>query len=361
MYEEIGTQISKQVLSEVGAPGDLYAQFEKVTDFNGLLRALRETEITFANYLTRQLSGYELERPIGAQKDLSATIFQYAETLFRAYETVLATPGALPTAEGDLAAVIDTLTIAKAPAATPRLRAKEEEFLHGVGGFLVLSLWVSSLSGPGRLLISRLAKARKRLTIGIVYRSDPSSLLADPNARGVHAKAAADAGQLTEAEDEAQTRHRLTKIVPGPGGESVLSAPVHAPGLDDPTTMFSTLAVREAMTGVLRGSISFDTKGVPYYSPSRVELMHELLHVHHNALGENRADLPMNQQLRAVWKDAEEFWTIEAGDLTESDFAEDLGLPRRRSHSGVRLSGLVPGSDAAQKSFRQHFEYLPDK
>ncbi|MEU5265313.1 hypothetical protein [Amycolatopsis sp. NPDC021455] len=359
MYEEIGKKISQEIISKVGAPGNLYSQFEAVTDFAGLLRALRETEIAFASRITGELSGYELERPIFDQKDHSGTITDYADTLFRTYEAVLAVSGAVPEATGELAAVIGSLTVAKTPGPTPRLREREVNFLNQVGGFLVLSLWVSSLSDPGRRLVARLANARKRLSIGIVYKTDPSSLLADRNADGAHATAAADAGRMTNEEDEPQTRSRLARIIPGAGGESVLNAPVHAPGLEDPRTVFGTLSVRDALTAILRGSISFDTHGAPYYSPSRVELMHELLHVHHNAVGENREKLAMNERMRAAWKDAEEFWTIAAGDLTESDFAVDIGLPRRRAHSGLRLSGLDPQSAEARLSFRQHYEYLP--
>ncbi|RSM42515.1 hypothetical protein DMA12_21625 [Amycolatopsis balhimycina DSM 5908] len=331
-----------------------------MNDFPGLLRALRETEIAFANRITVELAGYELDKPISTQNDRSGIITDYAEVLFCAYEAVATVTGAVPDPSGDLAAVVGTLSVAKPLARTPKTCDREVDFLNGVGNLLVLSLWVSSLSDPGRRLLTRLATTKKPLSIGTVYKSEPSSLLANPNAHGVNATAAADAGQMTEEEDETQTRSRLARIAPGHGGESVLSAPVHAPELEEQWKIFETLSARDALIVIMRGSISFDAEGRPYYSPSRVELMHELLHIHHNALGENRANLPMNQKMRAVWKDAEEFWTIAAGDLTESDFAVDLGLPRRRSHSGLRLSGLDPRSADAQKSFRQHFEYLPD-
>ncbi|SEF38267.1 hypothetical protein SAMN05421837_119101 [Amycolatopsis pretoriensis] len=117
---------------------------------------------------------------------------------------------------------------------------------------------------------------------------------------------------MIEQEDEPQAKARLAKIVPGAGG-----------------------------AGVLRGSISFDQKGVPFHTPSRIELMHELLHVQPN-VGESRVGLGLNDRLSAVWKDAEEFWTVEAGSFTEADFGHD------------------PRSDAAQRTFKQHYEYLPD-
>ncbi|WP_285743940.1 hypothetical protein [Lentzea sp. NBRC 105346] len=313
-----------------------------------------------ADSITLELVKYDTETAIARQTDYSPLIFKHADIAFRVYETVVSTPGAVPEGSGDLAKALSSFQIGRTISTDETLKAMELEFLGAVRAFLALSLWVSAEGKPGQRLIASLAQTGKTITIGIAYKSKPSSLMADPNARGVHATAAPDAAAMTEQETEAQARDRLSKIVRGPGGESVITAPVYAGTLEDPTKAFKNTTVRDALWSILRGSVSFNQKGDPYFSPSRVELMHELIHVDHNARGENRADLPLNKQARDVWKDAEEFWTIEAGDLTESDFARDLVLPRRRSHSGLRLHAFDPKSADAQKSLKKHFEYEPD-
>jgi hypothetical protein len=123
------------------------------------------------------------------------------------------------------------------------------------------------------------------------------------------------------------------------------------------TALFEGQSDERALTKILSGSLSFDKNCRPFFTPARIELTHEIIHVLHNARGMNRAETRrLLESEQKIWSNPEEWWTIAAGEINENQFNQIIGAPDRYGHAGIPLSGLDKSSEWAQKSFKDYAE-----
>jgi len=335
---------------------DVVRQLTGVTAFDGLLDALAALDGLVCAYVTAELARYSPTVKIADQEDRSRSIAAQARVLFEVYQAVLRDPAAakhVAAPVGDLATVAGRMVVDSTAASADK---SVRMFLDGVRGFVLLSLWVSGRSGVGAQLITALAQANAAITIRIFYRSDSASLLAFPAGTGPYAKA----GTINPTDD---IRGRTKPVTKGTGAPSDLGAPVWLTGA--PKTAGELLAasfkyqsVDEALAKILIGSISFTAHRAPFFTPARIELMHELIHVLHNARGSNREKVnTLKEDEVAAFKDAEEYWTIVGGTINENALNATIGAPDRWGHNGLTLAALDPKSDAAAISFREHVQF----
>lgn len=214
-------------------------------------------------------------------------------------------------------------------------------------GLVLLSLLCGLECEAGRCLVRRLAAANQRISIRLASKRYASSLVA--LAMDGQAYCTAPAQRRTDQ----HLQQRLRRNGHGPGSGSIIQVPFFLDLNDgrgssdiDRSEWFDHKSIDDVASELLHGSLSFTRQREPFYCPPRLEFTHELIHVLHNARGSNREPWqrqlsPKNQQ---DWKDAEEYWTITGGDVTENDFNRATGLPSRFGHSGLPLTGLQPGS-----------------
>lgn len=142
----------------------------------------------------------------------------------------------------------------------------------------------------------------------------------------------------------------------GAGTHTFLGAPVwidsDADIVENAHALFPKLiTVERALEQILLGSLSFSDRKYAFYTPARIELMHEMLHAAHNGDGVNRAAVKLPAGVpEKIWTNTEEYATIAGGDLTENDFGAEIGLPDRCGHSGLLPELLPSTSEAASDS-----------
>jgi len=360
MYESLGQNIAKRLEAKdsPAAEGDTpmhratVKALTSVKDYNGLLDAVAALEALVAADIGLELTRYDWGKPIAGQPDRSKTIADYARIVFDAYRMVItgaAKSIAAPT--GDLATVVGRISVA---GDAPGMDTKPvQEFMATVRDYIVLSLWVAARSEPGRKLVTGLARNNASLSLRIIYKGGPTSLLAFAAGTGAFAKATGP------VPDSADTTTRLSAVTPGGGAGSDMGAPVwtdtgpSAPELLGAT--FKRQTVEVALGKILMGSLSFTRDRSPFFTPARLELLHELIHVLHNAEGINREKVPgLTKEEYNAWHNPEEYWTTAGPGVNENDFNETIGAPDRYGHGGLPLSGLAPTSPDAQASLRQH-------
>jgi hypothetical protein len=151
--------------------------------------------------------------------------------------------------------------------------------------------------------------------------------------------------------------------VPGAGAATEFGAPIWLDGrsageLQDAS--FDLLGVDEALDRIFTGSLSFARDGRPFYTPPRIEVLHELVHAIHNAKGINREGHPgLTDDERHLWTNAEEYWTIAADPIGENALNAQIQAPGRHGHGGLPLPYLAHGTEAAQSSLREHGRQQP--
>jgi hypothetical protein len=335
---------------------------KRVETFEDLLDALAALDRLVCAYVTLELSRYSPSVPIAAQDDRSPAVYRWASVLFEAYRRVLADAADVVWApKGDLAVVAGRITIDdRAAASSPAVK----EFLTRVRGFVLLSLWVASRSDLGKQFVTRLARSNAAATVQVQYKGKPSSLLAYVGGPGCHCKALGG-DQVTTAD----IRCRAGLIAEGAGDPSILGAPVWLPE-QGPVTLMDLMDKGKpelafdyqrwgsytgpdaALARILSGSVSFTRDRAPFYAPPRIDLLHELIHVLHNATGANREKvMTLTDGERHIFTTAEEYWTIVGGAITENGFNASIGAPDRASHGGLPLSALQPADPEAVNSF----------
>lgn len=336
---------------------------KRVTTFEELLDALAALDSVVCAYVTLELSRYSPSLPIAKQQDRSPAVYRWASVLFEAYRRVVVDAGdAIRAPQGDLAVVVGRITIdGKAAATSPAVK----EFLAIVHGFVLLSLWVATRSDLGRQFVARLAQSNAAALVQIQYKGDMSSLLAYVAGAGCYCRALGG-DEVTGAD----IRCRAGLIAEGTGGPSSLGAPVWLPA-EGPVTLTNLMlkgepehrafafqewdtyeGVDAALAKILSGSVSFTRDRAPFYAPPRIDLLHELIHVLHNARGANREKvMTLTIGERHIFTTAEECWTIVGGDITENGFNALIGAPDRASHGGLPLSGLHPSDPEAVNTF----------
>jgi hypothetical protein len=368
MYDKLAARILKSLpkrpRDEEPLPVEkkLEGELRAVKSLDGLLDALLTLECVVSAKAALELLRYQWTVPFKNQQDRVPAIRQQADIVYQAYRTastqlgkVLADPGGAPLAQ-DVKAALERVI--------PRITISGEydhkgvaDFLATVKDFLVLSLWVSSRGNAGRQLLSNLAaEPQAKVTIGIRYKRGPSSLLAyvPPNTVTAHGKPQS-VPQMNPFLDLFDKSKPLDK---GAGSPTDLGAPVWLPassGTDAleaaPVLFTDYLTVEAALKRILLGGASFGRGRQVFYTPVRIELMHELIHVLHNARGANREIVSLPAEDKNVWTNAEEFWAIAGGKINENLFNAEVGLPQRHGHSGIALASLDPGSDTAAESF----------
>ncbi|MBL9006726.1 MAG: hypothetical protein JNJ46_20890 [Myxococcales bacterium] len=325
---------------------DLLNRAAAVTDVFDLLMAL---EALVADRIGEQLGQYNIQQAIVGQTDRSQEILEYASTLYEVY--LLAAqharhPRFINAGGPDMATVATNIRI---QAGQPK---KTRQFLETVDRFVMLSLQCATRAAVGARLVNKLALTNADVVIRVVWKETPSSLLAFNGAGQPFCQAGAAPIHLNPS-----TKQRVKPVVKGGGAASDIGAPVW---FDDGVTSagmlqhlsFNNQSVDEALRKILIGSLSFNSSRYPFYTPPRIELLHELIHVLHNARGSNRVNIQnvLNQNEQHAWHNAEEYWTIAGGNITENSFNSLIGLPARYGHGGVTLRGLDPNAPEAQES-----------
>jgi hypothetical protein len=263
---------------------DAVNRLEGVTSLAGLLGALVSLDALICARITLIMVSYKLDVPIKDQPDRSPDVLTQARFLLAAYQRVLAEPAAVKGIADSLGPVADKFTIEKT---TAYGSDKALEFLMSVRDMVLLSLAAGMLAGTSKLLYDQLAAAGPNVKILIFYKQEPSSFLAYPGDAHTYCKAVLS---KTESND---LKERFKDVEPDTGGPSDMAAPVwvmlkgtSAGELLGAT--FKAIGVAAAFEQIFTGSLSFTRDQAAYYTPPRIEILHELIHVLHNALGMNR-------------------------------------------------------------------------
>ena len=342
------------------ADKDLRLRLRAVKTFDDLLDALRALEFVVSARNALYLSRYSWTTPLEKQDDHSEAVRTQALVLYRAYRNVAARTGqplaaGLPMGANDPAAVSTAKADlrALAPRITVDVGANHPgtgDFLRTVREVLLLSLAAATRGVAGQNLLAMLAgDQRVRIIVDLRYKGSPSSLLA----YGPDGTVAAYANPAAPAVGTVPAVHK------GAGSHSHFGAPVWVDDGDilqlAPTLFTKHLTLDRALERILLGSLSFGEGKYAFYSPPRIELMHEMLHVAHNGDGVNRAAVPLPKGITpTLWTNTEEYSTIAAGDLTENHFGAEIGLPDRYGHGGLTLDFLQRTSAAAVDSLAVH-------
>jgi len=354
VFEKLAKEISKLLNAQSSAEErqlpwhqDVVGRLSNVKTFEDLLDGLAALDGLTCAYTTSELSRYSPTVKIADQKDRSAAVLGRAGMLFEVYRRVLvAAVATVASPKSDLGAVAGRITIDEAAA---KANKDVRDFLLGVRGFVLLSLWVASRSPVGAQLVTDLAQSNAAIMIRIFYKEEPASLLAFVAGPGAYAKSAPRTGE--------DIRGRTEPITNSSGAPSQLGAPVwlteqSAGELEAASFKYQT--ADQALAKILTGSISFTRDRAPFYTPARIELLHELIHVLHNARGSNREKvMTLTEDEQRAFKDAEEYWTVAGGTISENAFNAVIGAPERWGHSGLMLTSLDPSSKEAGHSLRE--------
>ncbi len=319
------------------------------------LRLLIAIDRYISDLIAAELRNYNLDARLRDQNDRSANIRAYARTLFEIYGMATANarhPRLLAVGGQDMLRVAQNIAVE--PDQNDGRAARR--VLAITEGLVLLSLLCSLECAEGRRMVRRLAAANQRISIQLMPKRYASSLVA--LAMNGQAYCPAPAQKRTDL----HLQERLHRDAHGQGSGSIIQVPFFLDLPDgrgssdvDRSEWFDHKSVDEVTSSLLHGSLSFTRQREPFYCPPRLEFTHELIHVLHNARGSNRE--PWQRQLspqnQLDWKDAEEYWTITGGDITENDFNRATGLPSRFGHSGLPLSGLQHGSDYEALTLRQ--------
>jgi hypothetical protein len=364
VYDKLAAQILKNLPKRpsgqepLPVEKNLETELRAVKTLDNLLEALLTLEFVVSAKAGLELSRYQWAVPFKDQPTRLPAIREQAMTLYRAYRTVSGDLRKILTGTGGgagstnvpkaLATVIGRITVSD-----PDKYKGVSEFLNVVRDVLVLSLWVSSRREVGRQLITSLAEEPQAvMTIGIRYKLSPSSLLAyvPPGTADAHGKPV----PVVPDNPFFDLFDKTKPIDKGAGSSSDLGAPVWLPedskinALDAAPELFTKfMTVDDALERILLGSASFGEGRQTFYTPVRIELMHELIHVLHNARGANREVVAMPKEAQAAWSNAEEYWVIAGGKMNENRFNAEAGLPKRFGHAGVPLALLDPTSPTA--------------
>jgi len=350
-------EITKAYQAKDGPYLQAVDSLKKARSLNGLFDALSSLDKLVCARIGGHLKEYKLDVPIKKQPGLSKYPITQGDFLLGAYLQVLSDPIAAR-------AVTEVVTTHLGPPADkfPYSQRKTDQdqtvlpFLLAARQMVILSLAVGMNSGATQVLFN-LFRNVKHATVGMSYKDAPGSLLATA------ASAACYCVSVRPTSEPATLRERYAEVVSGNGGPSELGFPVwladQRKDRDRLDTPFKFITVEDARRQCLSGSLSFTAGEVPYYSPPRFDILHELIHVLHNASGENRQSAgdgtpsEMTTDERAVWTNPEEYWTIEGGPLTENHMNPLIGLPPRHGHSGVPLWCLKPEAKLAQFTLRE--------
>lgn len=327
--------------------------FESATTMAKVLDAMVDLEGLICAYVTLELSRYQLTAPIAGQRSRLPEIYRLAQVLFDCYRVLSVHARPIASAiGGEMEAAADGIT-------HQQLNGKNEkkalDFVTQVEDFVVLSLVLATRAEVGSGLVTQLAAAHARLAVRVVYKEEASSLLAYAGGGQAFCKV----GNISLGPN-ANLRGRVAPITPNTGAPSEMGAPVWFDSEERSAGMlqadsFKHQGVETALAKILLGSISFTVDRTPFFTPARIEILHELIHVLHNARGTNREAIRgLTREESDAWHNSEEYWTIAGGSPSENAFNATIGAPDRYGHGGLTLSGLHPESEMAQYSLKRH-------
>jgi hypothetical protein len=152
-----------------------------------------------------------------------------------------------------------------------------------------------------------------------------------------------------------QSFDKLGKLAkPSKGSGSVLTVPVVI-SVDDydnlPKFLKKDGIVEQVLSQSMGGDLAFGKKTISFL-PFQLEFFHELIHVLHNANGNNVRNLPIPEDKQSKWSTYEEYVTIKDGKYTEAQFAPSYGAMPREHH------GAVPSEELFNASIRKSSETL---
>lgn len=373
----VASLIWKDVSQRYGTREDLQqallqleAELTKVTTLEHLLGALLTLERLVHDSITKEVREYDLDVPIQKQADRSAPLLAESHLLFSAYHRVISEPSVMD----DIVKLLDGADKQIRPGDNPyarpdadvveapgdvhaACRAKAMEFADHVRRLVLLCFAVSSRTAAGVRLLKRFVDSRAIVEVRPVYKvfSGSSLVMTESPVREAFCKSDAP---------DADFETRIRKVsVPEPTADRLVSgldAPVWLSKLSAGDLAYLSfdpgpggLTVAAALQAVLAGSLSFDAGYRPFYTPPRIEVLHEIVHAIHNATGENHKTIELADEDKALWDDAEEAWTIAYDDIGENALAKDVGMPARHGHGGIYLSGLSHSSDFSLDTLKQ--------
>jgi|GEM_PF-7080422 len=259
-----------------------------------------------------------------------------------------------------MATIIIGMKICDYDSAITQTRTKK--FLSSMKSVVILSLAKACLVSSGKVLVHKLLArknsgacpwiSRPLIRLGLRFNDTPSSLVTEVVGRG-NAFAVLEEWAGREFAMLPIRLKRLNKSVDieEHGTASFIRFPVWSdtPELcgDLNSRGFKACDLDILIDRLILGSFSLTRENKLFYCPLHLEIVHEVIHVLHNFRGTNRARLSLScastdDQLRGIWKDAEEYWTIQGGKLTENNFNIEMGLPLRYGHSGMAICKLIP-------------------
>jgi hypothetical protein len=375
-YAVTAIAIAKDVAKQYGGSTELAtraaslnATLSNVTTLDELLTALLILETLVGDSITSEVRQYDLDKPIRDQQDRSTSLTDQSGVLFAAYHRTISEPVVMEAVTASLGGAAQQIAVAIQSwvkpdpdwavddAKTDADCAKVElEFANAARQLVLLCLAAGARRPVGAELLTRLVASKAVITVQPRYKVEPGSLLL--------ALSPALSASCASADPTApDSLTRISKIVvsadDGDRAGSSFDAPVWlntgTPSAADLARQSFTpgpggLTVERALRAVLAGSLSFDTGYRPFYTPPRIEVLHEIVHAIHNANGENRKDIPLTGPDTALWDDAEEYWTIAHDPIGENALANDIGLPARQGHAGLYLSDLSPTSTSSKHS-----------
>jgi hypothetical protein len=324
MFEDATSKILWRLQApEITAPfqdlGDSYllaaGNLKKVDSLDSLFDALISMEALVCARVGEHLKRYNLDVPIKAQPGLSEYPMTQGSFLLWAYQQVLSDASANAALTSMMSECFGPLTEKFPDSQVPINQDRTvQPFLLAARQIIVLSLAVGKNYRVTKDLFNQF-RAVSYARVGVGYESKPSSLAANTGLPSSHCVS------IVPVSSPATLRERYSNVRHGTGGSSALRFPVWLPDsskdIDRQGTPFKFITVQDALTLTLSGSLSFAAGEMPYYSPPRFDILHELIHVLHNAYGENREKAgnetkdEMTAQEQVVWSNPEEYWTIE--------------------------------------------------
>ncbi|QEY52107.1 hypothetical protein [Legionella longbeachae] len=167
--------------------------------------------------------------------------------------------------------------------------------------------------------------------------SEPGMAVSPVNLEGACA-------QIQVQDSDASLESRISdKFTCSTGDSSTLDVPITVPMevlQEDQlaTYMAKPEVVNRSLSTLIGGDLYCNNKIT--YLPFQVELLHELIHVVHNAQGTNFKHVPLNEEEKKLWHTYEEYVTMKGGLISEADFAPKYGALPRENHSGFSTSIL---------------------
>lgn len=221
-----------------------------------------------------------------------------------------------------------------------------KEFLNHMRNLAIISLMKADLSEEGNYFIKKLNKSlqEKDHHIGctLTYKINPSSLELSPNSTKAYARI------KEEFKDTSlPLPARIKPIDKNTGSSSALVIPFWPEMEKDFEQNYgiyfkNSKSIERAFENLAGGSFSFDKNGDMFYTPFHLEVIHELIHGLHNSRGTNRNLIhAMVEMERDIWKDAEEYWAITGGKISENFFTKLVNAPLRYGHSGLSASVIL--------------------